>query len=220
MSTTYKQNSLNEVGPNEIGDVRILMADDHSMIRRGLKIFMQVKLGIPEIAEVTSCSDLLLELVKKQYTHLILDIILKDGNSLEIMPTIRKLAPGLKVMIFSMQPVEVYAPAVKQYQIMHYMQKSAGEDDMLLSLKGFLTDSLPAEQPASPMINNIFTALSPRELEVLHYLLKGYGTKTIGETLNLKMSTISTLKNRIYEKTKAKSLKELFELAALYNINY
>ena len=68
--------------------------------------------------------------------------------------------------------------------------------------------------------SNPFVAVAPRELEILHYVLKGMGTKEIGETLNLKMNTISTIKTRIFQKTEANNLKELIELATLYNVNY
>ncbi|MEX0636892.1 MAG: response regulator, partial [Ferruginibacter sp.] len=86
----------------------ILIADDHSMIRKGLKLLLQIQLGYQQITEVGSCSGLMNELVKKKYSHLILDIILSDGNSLEIIPNIRRVYPDLKILIFSMQPSEVY----------------------------------------------------------------------------------------------------------------
>jgi two-component system invasion response regulator UvrY len=217
--------NLTAMQPNpvdgKIQEPRVLLADDHSMIRRGLKIFLQVTVGCQQIGEVMSCSELLKEAVKKNYTHLILDIILKDGNSLEIIPSIRRLAPELKIMIFSMQPPEIYGPAVRQYGISHYMHKTAGEEEMLENLKKFLLDGTP--ESSENRINtgsNPFSTLAPRELEILHYLLKGYGTKSIGETLNLRMSTISTVKNRIFEKTKANNLKDLLELATLYNLNF
>lgn len=202
-------------------NTHILLADDHSMIRRGLKIFLQTTMGFPAVGEAVSCSELLQELTRNKYTHLILDIILKDGNSLEVMPNIRRLFPNLKIMIFSMQPAEIYAPAVRQYQIHHYMHKSAGEEDMLVELRKFIKEEFVASAETKPETRlNPFSALAPRELEILHYLLKGFGTKQIGETLNLRMSTVSTVKNRIFEKTQAKNLKELIELATLYNLNY
>lgn len=201
--------------------IRILLADDHSMIRRGLKIFLQTTMGFPVVGEVSSCSELLLELSRNKYTHLVLDIILKDGNSLEVLPNLRRLFPNLKIMIFSMQPNEIYAPAVRQYQIFHYLHKSAGEEDMLQELGKFIQEESTPTPPAAIQSRlNPFSALAPRELEILHYLLKGFGTKHIGETLNLRMSTVSTVKNRIFEKTQAKNLKELIELATLYNLNY
>ncbi|MBU3676119.1 MAG: helix-turn-helix transcriptional regulator [Chitinophagaceae bacterium] len=67
---------------------------------------------------------------------------------------------------------------------------------------------------------NPFSHLSPRELEILHYVLKGVGTKQISDMLNIKMNTVSTLKFRIYEKTGTSNIRELIELAILYNVNF
>jgi two-component system, NarL family, invasion response regulator UvrY len=199
----------------------ILIADDHSMIRKGLKLFMQLNLGYEDIREVGTCNDLMKELVKKKYTHLILDIILSDGNTLEVIPNIRRVYPELNILIFSMQPAEIYGEAVKQYGIQYYLSKSVGEDDINNFIERFLNNEIPVrKQPLLQNQDNPFVALAPRELEILHYLLKGVGTKEIGETLNLKMNTVSTLKNRIYEKTNAGNIKELMELATLYNVNY
>ena len=199
----------------------ILIADDHSMIRKGLKLFMELNLGCTDVSEVATCNDLMKELVKKKYTHLVLDIILADGNTLEIIPNIRRVYPELHIMVFSMQPAEVYGEAVKQYGINYYLSKSVGEDEINAALERFLHNEVPVKRnPVLQFPDNPFSNLAPRELEILHYLLKGIGTKEIGETLNLKMNTVSTLKNRIYEKTNAGNIKELLELATLYNVNF
>ena len=199
----------------------ILIADDHSMIRKGLKLYMQVNLGYSEINEVGSCNELMNELVKKKYTHLVLDIILSDGSTLEVIPNIKRVYPELQILVFSMQPAEIYGEALKQYGIQYYLSKSAGEDEIISVLQKFLQNELPATKPSGLQnIDNPFTLLAPRELEILHYVLKGIGTKGIAETLNLKMNTVSTIKNRIYEKTNANNIKELIELATLYNVNY
>ena len=199
----------------------ILIADDHSMIRKGLKLFMQLNLGHNDVHEVATCNDLMKELVKKKYTHLVLDIILSDGSTLEVIPNIRRVYPELQIMVFSMQPAEIYGEALKQYGINYYLSKSVGEEDMLQMLRRFIQNEIPVRK--SPVIHhhdNPFSSLAPRELEILHYVLKGIGTKEIGETLNLKMSTVSTIKTRIFEKTSAGNIKELIDLATLYNVNY
>jgi len=191
------------------------------MIRKGLKLFMQVNLGFSDVHEVASCNELMKELVKKKYTHLVLDIIFPDGSTLEIIPNIRRVYPELSIMVFSMQPAEIYGEAVKQYGINYYMSKSVGEEEMLHLLQRFIQNEAPLRKtPVLQNNENPFSTLAPRELEILHYVLKGMGTKEIGETLNLKMSTISTIKNRIFEKTSAGNIKELIELASLYNVNY
>jgi len=199
----------------------ILIADDHSMIRKGLKLYMQLNLGYSQISEVGNCNELMNELVKKKYTHLVLDIILSDGSTLEVIPNIRRIYPTLNILIFSMQPGEVYGEALKQYGINYYLSKSSGEEELLKVLQRFLHNELPMEKTnTTPSQDNPFSLLAPRELEILHYVLKGIGTKQIADMLNLKMNTVSTIKTRIYDKTNAGNIKELMELATLYNLNY
>jgi DNA-binding NarL/FixJ family response regulator len=199
----------------------ILIADDHSMIRKGLKLYLQVDLGYSDIREVSNCAELMKELVKKKFSHLILDIILSDGSTLEVIPNICRVYPDLKILVFSMQPAEIYGEALKQYGIKYYISKTSGEEEILRALKGFLQDENPPIRPNGiHHADNPFTSLAPRELEILHYLLKGLGTKDIADTLNLKMNTVSTMKTRIFEKTNASNIKELIELATLYNVNY
>jgi two-component system invasion response regulator UvrY len=92
---------------------------------------------------------------------------------------------------------------------------------MLQLLQRFIQNKVPVRKSTVLQKNeNPFSTLAPRELEILHYVLKGIGTKEIGETLNLKMNTISTIKTRIFEKTNADNIKELIQLATLYNVNY
>jgi two-component system, NarL family, invasion response regulator UvrY len=199
---------------------KILIADDHSMIRKGLKLNIQLNLGYTDMGEVSTCHELMNELVKKRYTHLILDIILSDGSTLEVIPNIRRVYPDLHMLVFSMQPAEIYGEALKQYGINYYLSKSVGEEEMIHILQKFLQNEVPVRRNNIQHNDNPFTSLAPRELEILHYVLNGNGTKEIAETLNLKMSTVSTLKTRIYEKTNAGNIKELMELATLYNVNY
>lgn len=199
---------------------KILIADDHSMIRKGLKLHMQFTLGYTDLHEVATCNELMIELVKNKYTHLVLDIILSDGSTLEVIPNIRRVYPGLHILVFSMQPAEIYGEALKQYGINYYMSKSVGEEEMVQILQKFMHNEEPLQQNKIHHQDNPFKTLAPRELEILHYVLKGIGTKDIADTLNLKMNTISTIKNRIFEKTTAGNIKELMELATLYNVNY
>lgn len=199
---------------------RILIADDHSMIRKGIKLLLQTHLGIKDISEVASGNGVMSELQKKDYTHLILDIILPDCTSLEIVPNIQRLYPDLKIMVFSMLNGSVYGEALKQYNIYYYLEKTTKEEDTIAFLDNFINRYNPADiAQVKGISSNPFTQLSARELEVLHYMLGGHGTKEISTLLNLRMNTVSTLKNRIFEKTDTKNLKELMQLASLYNVS-
>lgn len=199
----------------------ILIADDHSMIRKGIKLLLQTNLGYTDVKEATSCAELMTELMKKDCTHLLLDIIFSDGTALEIIGNIKKLYPSLNIMIFTMQLAEVYAEAFRQYDVHHFLAKSTSEECTIIQLQRFLNNEAPvADQANAFSQKNPFTTLSPRELEVIHYLLNGHPTKQIAKTLNLGMSTVSTLKKRIYEKTETENMKQLLELASLYDINF
>jgi len=98
---------------------------------------MQLNLGYSEIHEASSCAELMKELIKHKYTHLVLDIILADSNTLEVIPNIRKLYPDLQVMIFSMQPAEIYAEAMRQYGVEYYLSKSSVEEEIISVVKSF-----------------------------------------------------------------------------------
>src|SRR3569833_3122073 len=88
---------------------KILLADDHSMIRKGLRASFKFELGYTDVAEVSNCNELMKELKNIRYTHLILDINLSDGSSLEVLPNIKQLYPELKIAVLSMQPAAIYA---------------------------------------------------------------------------------------------------------------
>src|SRR6187399_2544045 len=141
----------------------ILIADDHSMIRKGLKLYMQVNLGYSEITEVGSCNELMNELIKKKYTHLVLDIILSDGSTLEVIPNIRRVYPDLHILVFSMQPAEIYGEALKQYGINYYMSKSVGEEEMIQILQKFMHNEEPVRRNNIQHQDNPFKSLAPRE---------------------------------------------------------
>ena len=199
---------------------QILLADDHSMIRKGLKLMLQLPLGYTDVDEVVSCNDLMKALLKKKYTHLVLDIILSDGSPLEILPNIRAIYPDLRIMVFSMQPAEVYGRILKQHGIDHYLPKTTPEAETIGLLGKFFRNEQASRKPSRIKYpNNPFSVLKPKELEILHYVLKGLGTKNIAETLHVNMSTVSTVKTRIFEKTQTANLKELIELAAVFNMN-
>jgi two-component system invasion response regulator UvrY len=213
---------------------KIILADDHIMIRKGIRVLCEVKLGIKDVCEASNCNELMRELAKRQYTHLVLDINLSDGSSLEVLPNIRSLYPELRITILSMQPGSVYGKALKQLGISQFISKSAPEEETIRMLRLFFQN----DQAATGMNteretetgtergkntetggNGPFSGFTPRELEILHYMLRGLGTNEIASNLNLKWNTISSVKSRIFDKTKTTNVIELKELATLYKIS-
>ena len=197
---------------------KILLADDHSMITKGVKLLCQMDMGITEVRDVTSCSDLLKELARDEYTHLVLDIHLSDGSSIAILPRIREEYPELQIAVLTVQADNIYHNVLRQYGVYYFINKSAKAEDTVTVLDKFFRNDVPARVRNGDEGVNPFATIAPRELQILHYWLQGMGTKEMAGVLGVTMSTISTVKAKILEKTNTNNFVELSELAKLYKL--
>jgi DNA-binding NarL/FixJ family response regulator len=201
---------------------RILVADDHSIVRKGLRVLCETQFGFTDVDEADNCSSLMKTLKRKSYSHLILDIVLSDGLTLEILPNIRSLYPDLAILVFTMQPLSIYRSALHHHGVRQYISKAAPEAETIRLLQDFLYDRAPGISPgaAGPTSGEgakmAFDDFTPRETEVLHYMLMGIGSVEIGNRLNMKSNTVSTFKRRIFEKSNTKNIMELKEFISLY----
>ena len=212
------------------------------MTLKGIRLLVEHQIGKAMIREVGTCRALMKELAATEFSHLILDIMLADGSALEVIPTIRNLYPQLEIMIFSGQPAGLYKRALMRYRIGYILSKGMPEKETLELLRQFLCNEKRSDYTVSNS-NSASASNGPsdagsgknavsekdaaapfgdmpaREIDVLHYLLKGWRTNQIAETLNLSVSTISTLKARIFERTQTNNIKELMDLALIHQVN-
>ena len=196
---------------------RILLADDHSMIRKGVRLLCQVEMGLSEIGEATSCKELVSKLSAEDFTHLVLDLSLSDGSSIDILPEIRERHPDLKIAVLTVQADNIYHELLKKYGIDCFINKTANADDTLLQLGRFIrNERFGRSREYAAESKSPFSDIAPRELQVLQYWLRGTGTKETARLLGVTMSTISTVKAKILEKTNTGNFVELSELAKLY----
>ena len=198
---------------------KLLIGDDHPMIRKGLRVLFDHYFGDIEVKEACSCNEIMTELSHSHYSHLLLDVVLSDGTILEILPNIVSLYPHVKISIFSVQPAVIYRPVMKKYGIHFYISKTSVEDAIIVLLGEFLNNGCPPREEVFLSVpENPFSLLTARELEILHYILKGMGSNEIGRILNIKYNTVSTARSSIYEKSHTNNITELFELALRYNV--
>lgn len=200
-------------------EAKILIADDHSIVKMGLTAILN-KMGAKQIDTVSNISELKEVLKRNVYTHLVLDIIMPDGNSIELIEHINTTQPKLSILVHSMQPVEVYGKIASKFNIHSYLHKGASETEINYQLELFVKNQpLQIKKKLDETINP-FSTLAVRELEILHYLLNGHRTKEIAASLGLKMNTVSTIKSNIFEKVKADSFTHLLQLAHVHQISY
>jgi two-component system invasion response regulator UvrY len=203
--------------------IKILLADDHSIIRSALRIIIEN--NIPgSVVEETIDADLVLEkIMENNYDLLILDINMPGINSVELINKIFSFNADVRIVIFSMNPTVPFEKIYLQLGAKGYLSKTFSHDEIITALHtvlaGGIYRSYPAEtgdtksSPANP-----FELLSPREFEIMQHLLHGKGVKEIYSQSGLAASTISTYKARIHAKLGTKNIMELISLAKAYNI--
>lgn len=207
------------------GKPKILIVDDHAIIRRGLKFILESNFEISEFDETESCKGLKEQLSSKNFTHLILDMQLTDGNVIEILSDFINHYPELKILVYTMSPEEIFGSRIMNMGVSGFLNKQTDEKEVIRALKLFfggnkyyspaLKEIMDAKTPGEKT-KDPFQDLSEREIIVMSYLLKGEGIKEISGRLNIKSSTVATFKARIFNKLGVSNIIDLKNLAEIY----
>lgn len=205
---------------------QFLIADDHSILRQGVSLIIKELFLNATVHHAGNFKDTFKVLRDTKIDLLILDIHFPDGNSLNILKEIRSIQPKVKILMFSGYDESIYAMRYLNAGASGYLSKESTESEMknaigsmILSgkyitsnVKDRILDSYISKKPLNPL-----DLLSNRELEVARLLIKGYGNLHILETLNVKKTTVSTYKYRIFEKLQIDNLASLIELFQLFS---
>lgn len=207
-------------------DKKIILADDHSVVRRGVALIIKDALPGVTVMHAESFTELLVLLEKQQTDIVILDINLPGGNTPNMIEQARALQPSLKILIFSAFDEEQYAPRYLHSGADGYLNKLASEESIIEAIKTILdggryistkVKEILLENSLNKTPHNPLEILSNREMEIVALLAKGEGNLEIANKLNIQMSTVSTYKNRIFEKLRVNNVVSLVEKYKLYS---
>jgi two-component system invasion response regulator UvrY len=208
--------------------INILIADDHAMVRKGLKVVLADQYPHAVIDFACTGEDTLHAIRSGEYNLLILDMNFPDMSSFSLFQQILVANSELKILIYTMNAEEVYALRYLQMGAFGYLEKSAPDADLIKAVQTILNgkryfsvdvlDAMTVSYSSGPQPKNPFESLSVRELEICMYLVKGHGIGKISSFLNLHTSTVATQKTRIFKKVSVDSLIDLAELAKTYKI--
>lgn len=187
---------------------RILIADDHSIILSGIKMILSYKLKVQNIFECLNLNTLVFKIRESKPTHLILDVSFPEGSSLNILDEIILEFPELKIMIFTMHPKIMFDHILKKHAVVSFCEKKLAESEITHKMEQFIHSDANIIGTQKKKKNK----LSKREQEVLKLILDGKNTQTIAHELSVKSNTISTVKNRIFEKLQVSNIVELIQL--------
>jgi len=204
----------------------LLLADDHPVIRKGLKGIINKFLPRSTIDEAGDGDAVLQMIMQENYDLVLLDISMPDMDSLILVRKILSVKPQTKIIMFSMYEESLYAQRYLEIGAKGYLQKDAERGDikaavtMVLANKRYISPALKQKLIADLKEDtpNPFEKLSAREFEITQHLVRGEPIAEISKRLHLHTSTVGTYKARIFEKTGCSNIIDLYALAKAYNI--
>lgn len=202
--------------------MRILIADDHEIVRKGLKQILTEHYIDVYVEEVADGEQLVNKALEANWDIVISDISMPRLNGLEALRQIKEVKPELQMLMLSIHSEDQYALRVMKAGAHGYMTKDLAQQELVnavekvLSGKKFISSGL-AEKLADTLDNDIdeisHEALSDREFDVFKLLATGKSISEIAAMLKLNISTISTYRARIFEKLKMKSNADIIRYA-------
>lgn len=202
--------------------IKILVADDHTLVRKGL---MQILLEVDEIESVAEAKDgkeALKKIATEKYDLVLLDISLPGRSGLDILKQIKCSDPNLPVLMLSMHPEEQYAVRSLRAGAAGYLTKESAPDELVAAVRKvasggkYITTTLAerlAFQIESARQESIHETLSDREYQVMCMIASGKTVSQIAVILNLSVKTISTHRSRILRKMGMENNAQLIHYA-------
>ena len=202
--------------------IRILLADDHTIVRKGLKQILSEGMSGVEFGEASNAHDAVTLLSKQDFDIVILDVSMPGRSGLELLKEIKVSKPKLPVLVLSMHPEDQYALRVLKAGARGYMTKDSAPEELvnavmkILSGGKYISSSL-SEQLLTllqePQQGEAYQLLSDREFEVLKLIASGFTASEVAGKLSLSVKTVSTYRTRILEKLHLSTNAELTRYA-------
>lgn len=207
--------------------VRILLADDHAVLRAGLKVLLNVEPDIEVIGEAADGEEAISQVDELVPDLLLLDLTMPKMNGLECIEELMKRHADLKILVLTMHDDEEYLKAVLRVGAKGYVLKKAADVELLSAIRTvvrgemFIYPTMAAAMFYRDLVNpNIpkkkdkkLKHLSEREYEVLRYLALGHTNLDIAEKLHVSVKTIETYKARLMEKLEMHKRADLVRYA-------
>jgi two-component system, NarL family, response regulator NreC len=206
-------------------ETSVIIADDHAVVRKGLRLLIDAEPGLKVLAEAGTVPDAMMKTRALRADVLILDLNMPGGSSLEAIPQIRDEAPMTAIVVLTMQNDPAFARQALQSGAAGFVLKEAADDELLEAIRQaagggtYLNPTLGARlaaappEPAGPPDD-----LSDRELSVLRLIALGHTNAEIASTLHLSVRTVESHRAHIQQKTRRSSRAELVRYALEHDL--
>jgi len=209
--------------------IRVLIADDHAILRAGLKHLLSEYSDIAVAGEAGNGQEVLVKIRTEPWDALLLDMTMPGKSGIELIKQIKLIAPKLPVLILSMHKEDLYAVRALRAGAAGYLCKDNAEDQLAQALRkvaagGLYITPAVAEKLASNMLRNAgsndqpHTRLSDREYQIFQMIVVGESVSEIAGRLNLSVKTVSTHKTHVLEKMGCSNMAELIRYAMQHKL--
>jgi DNA-binding NarL/FixJ family response regulator len=202
--------------------LRVLIADDHAILRAGLRRLLSEMPDIGSIGEADNGNQVLQLVRSEHWDVLLLDLEMVGQNPLDVLKLLKVDYPALAVLILSMYPEEQFALRALKAGAAGYLHKSSAPEQLMTAIRQVgegaayisanLAVALAGHSQAKP-IGSVHETLSDREFAVLRGIAAGMSVTEIGKELNLSAKTVSTYRTRLLERLDLRSNIELARYA-------
>lgn len=203
-------------------EMRVLIADDHALVRRGLKETIKESFPRATFGEAKTAQETLESVRRQDWEMVILDISMPGRSGLDILDDLKRLRPKMPVLFLSMYPEAQYARRALKSGAAGYLTKESIPEELKNAVRrvlagGRYVSAALAERLAYDLGSRADTPvhelLSDREFQVLRMIASGKSVKEIADEISLSIKTVSTYRTRILEKTGMKTTADLIRYA-------
>jgi len=204
---------LKRIGIFGIMAEKILIVEDQVVVQMGLEILLEQSFDGLKVEFASNFASALEYLATELVDLIILDINIPGGENSKMIPKFRALQPEVKILIFTGLEHKIYAAHYLQAGADGFLSKIDDENQLLKIMSRMLSEGkyFQKEDIKDTLITDNFSELTSSEQRVMYLLIQGKFTKEIASDLNLKVSTISTYKSRIFEKLSVQNVIELIK---------
>jgi DNA-binding NarL/FixJ family response regulator len=207
--------------------MHILIADDHAVVRRGLREILADAIPNADFSEAGNGDEVLSQLGKSQVAMLVLDISMPGRSGIDVLRDVKHTYPRMPVIILSCQPEDQYAVRCLRAGAAAYINKESASEELAMAAKKILSGGhYVSTSLAEKLIANLdesvnkplHESLSDREHEVMRMIAAGVSLTEIGDRLHVSVKTISSYRARIMEKMQMKSNADLTRYAMTHSL--
>ncbi len=202
--------------------IKIFIADDHTLIREGIKNLIDNEPDLKLVGETSNPYEIIDKCQKTDTDLIILDLSMPGKSGLDVLKDIKTVSPGIKVLIMTMMPEEQFAKRTLKAGASGYITKDSSPEEILEAIRRvaagrkYVSETL-AEKLAESLDDNSeklpTDMLSDRELQIFKMMASGKKQTDIADELSLSASTVNTYRKRIFDKFNFKSNAELIHFA-------